>query len=127
MVRRTLLMILLPALLAGCGLKHEPYQSDREIPEGPGMLSGEDGGLTYSGDPLGLKDEEPKDEAQAGGETAPGASKTGTGEFSDYQEFLQYQEFQRWKETAQGTAEYREFQDWREWKEYRRWQRQKSQ
>ena len=123
MVRRWLPMILLPALLAGCGLKHEPYQSDREIPEGPGMLSGKDGGLRYSGAPLGLRDEdEAERKAQEGGEAAPG----GSADFSDYEEFRQYKEFQRWKETAQGSPEYREFQDWREWKEYRRWQRQRT-
>jgi len=118
-------MILLPVLLAGCGLKHEPYQSDREIPEGPGIFTGEDGGLTYSGDPLGLKDED--ESADTAKEGAKPSDATGSADFSDYEEFQQYKEFQRWKENAQGSSEYREFQDWREWKEYRRWQRQKSQ
>ena len=89
----------LALVLAGCGAEPFEYHPQTEIPEGPGMLSGEEGAfLLYS---------DKKKKAEKSSE--------------EFREFQDFQEFRRWKESDQNTAEYREFQEWREWKTYKTW------
>jgi len=97
-------VVLLAAIAAGCSAQPASYRSAAEIPEGPGMLSGREGGFAlYS-----------NRDAKGGG--APSVAPTGGGEISDFREF------QRWKAANRDTPEYREFLDWREWREWQAYQ-----
>ncbi|WP_157953720.1 hypothetical protein [Oceanimonas marisflavi] len=40
-------IVLMVLLLGGCGGTPASYHSEREIPEGPGLLTGEDGVYQY--------------------------------------------------------------------------------
>jgi hypothetical protein len=113
--REALMSVLLAAALAGCGGTPFEYHSQREIPEGPGLLTGESGALILFSDKKKAKADPPLASAQAVAGDAPGAA---SGEFVEFREF---REFRRWKDTAKDTPEFREFQDWREWKAYRSW------
>lgn len=44
---RTILATLAAAALTGCGAAPFAYHSQREIPAGPGMFSGEDGAFVF--------------------------------------------------------------------------------
>lgn len=106
-VRSTVIVFAAAVTLAGCA-SQEPfeYHAASEIPEGPGLVSGEDGAFVlYSSDQAGMGAREPV--------PAP----------ADQDRF---RAFQDWKREAKGTKEYREFQDWLEWKAYRRWRNQKA-
>jgi hypothetical protein len=111
--REALTSVLLAAALAGCGGTPFAYHSQREIPEGPGLLTGESGGLVYSS--KRVKAVPPPATAQTVAGDAAGAAS------GQSLEFREFREFRRWKETASDTPEFREFQDWREWKAYRSW------
>lgn len=92
--------------LAACGTPTE-YRHPGEIPEGPGMFTGEDGVARLSTD------------GEDAGEANPEASERSGCECPDGEELEAYREFLRWKAEAVGTPEYREFQDWREWRRQR--------
>ncbi len=109
--------VLLAAALAGCGGKPFEYHSGNEIPKGPGLLSGESGGLVFSRDKKDVKAAPPPAGAQA---------QAVAGDAAEFREFQEFQEFRRWKEAAKDTPEFREFQDWREWKAYRSWKERQS-
>ncbi|PXX94769.1 hypothetical protein CR157_21335 [Halomonas sp. LBP4] len=96
-------MILTVGLLTGCAGQPTEFRSDRETPEGPGMLSGEEGGWVLFGEKRRQRSEE----------SSSGGPLPDEGEFREYQE---------WKERARESGEYEEFQDWLRWREYRRWQ-----
>jgi hypothetical protein len=95
--------VLLALGLAGCGTPAE-YRHPGEIPEGPGMLTGEDGVARLSTD---------GEEAGGSGTEAPDTDACACPEGDELEA---YREFLRWKAEAVGTPEYREFQDWREWR-----------
>lgn len=111
--REALMSVLLAAALAGCGGTPFEYHSQREIPEGPGLLTGESGALVLFSDKKKAKADPPPATAQAA------ASDAASGPAGEFREFQEFREFRRWKETAKDTPEFREFQDWREWKAYR--------
>ncbi len=50
-LRQALCLALLGAALAGCAAAPFGYHSQREIPEGPGMFSGEEGAFVFRGRP----------------------------------------------------------------------------
>lgn len=102
---RLIIVGALAAVLAGCAASPTDYRSQREIPEGPGMFSGDDGGFTV------IRDGRPA-----------GTSSTASASEAEFREFQRFQEYQDWKQSAQETGEYQEFQDWLRWQEYRRWQ-----
>ena len=57
--RLVLSLALLGAALAGCGAAPFEYHSQREIPKGPGLFSGEEGVFAFrSGDTARSSDEE---------------------------------------------------------------------
>jgi hypothetical protein len=89
--------------LAACGTPSE-YRHPGEIPDGPGMFTGEDGVARISTD---------GEDAEAG---SAQPSERGGCECADGDELEAYRAFLRWKAEAVGTPEYREFQDWREWR-----------
>ena len=49
--RLALCCALLGAVLAGCAAAPFEYRSQREIPEGPGMFSGEEGAFVFRSRP----------------------------------------------------------------------------
>ena len=115
--------------LPGCGGKPFVYNPPSEIPEGPGILSGEDGEFTLYDSKSGKGGEKPKVAAEAGAPVAEisGAEKTGgavaAGEkIPDSKEYREFQDFQEWKKSKQGAKEYQEFQEWKKWKEFKKWQ-----
>ena len=111
--RELLMSVLLAAALAGCGGTPFAYHSQREIPEGPGLLTGESGALVLFSD---------KKKTDLPAATAQSAAGDAAGDpAAELREFQEFREFRRWKETAKDTPEFREFQDWREWKAYRSW------
>lgn len=110
-------MLLLAAAVAGCGGTPVTYHSQREIPEGPGLLTGESGAwVLFSGK---KKAHPPPARAQpvdASGDPS-----------AELREFREFREFVRWKESAKDTPQFREFQDWREWKAFRSWKERQPQ
>lgn len=50
-LRQALCLALLGAALAGCAAAPFEYHSQREIPEGPGMFSGEEGAFVFRSRP----------------------------------------------------------------------------
>ena len=122
MLRKALLSTLLAAVLVGCGGKTFEYHSQNEIPEGPGLLSGDKGHFVI------YSDEEKKQQAvtaatgdRSKSDTPAATESVPPGMAAEFQEFKDYEEFRRWKATAKDGPEYREFQEWREWKAYRAW------
>lgn len=98
--------ILLMLGLTACGPRFD-YRHPGETPEGPGMMTGQEGAVTISNDA-----ENSGSDGQAAAEK-PECACPEAGELEAYREFL------RWKADAVGTPEYREFQDWREWRRQR--------
>lgn len=93
--------------LAGCGTaKPVPYHSAQEIPQGPGMLSGDEGAFVFR-----VGGSAPAKSMSPAINTPPSGSR---------EEFEAFREYQKWKGTAGSGAELREFQDWREWQEWRK-------
>ena len=86
----------------GCSAKRFEYNDAAEIPEGPGMFSGEDGAFQVGATAV-------TDARSA----SPRSAECG---YPDQEKLEAYREFLRWKAEAVGTPEYREFQDWREWR-----------
>lgn len=92
--------------LTACGTPAE-YRHPGDIPEGPGMLTGEDGVARLS------------TEEGEGGEEGRDAAARESCACPEGEELEAYREFLRWKADTVGTPEYREFQDWREWRRQR--------
>ena len=99
--RRILCLALLGAL-GGCGTAPFEYHSQREIPRGAGMFSGEEGAfILHAKETRGAAGSESQDyrdfrrRSEAGGETP------------------EQREFREWRER-------RDWRDWREWKERQR-------
>ena len=96
--RKTLFASLLTvAMVVGCGGKHFDYRSGKDIPEGPGLFSGDEGGFTFS----------TNKKAETSASACPSLSP---------EEYREFQAFRRWQDAARNTVEYREFQDWQAWK-----------
>lgn len=146
-----LCVVVIAAGLMGCGGKGETfeYHDISEIPEGPGLLTGDDGEFTVydskKGGPVWKQAQTESPEAPAGSEPsgtkAPavtGAAETKSAispeEAQEYQEFQEwkkeqkaFQEFQEWKKSSTGSAEYQEFREWQEFKTYQEWKKKKGQ
>ena len=112
--------------LPGCGGKPFVYNPPSEIPEGPGVLSGEDGEFTLYDSKSNKRGKKSKAAAETDVPAAEksGAEKTGAtvaaGEkMPDSKEYL---EFQEWKKSKLGAKEYQEFLEWKKWKEFKKWQ-----
>jgi hypothetical protein len=114
----------LAVVVTGCGTQHFSYRSDSEIPEGPGLLTGEEGVFVLYSDR----------EAKVGSTAASGSSVplSGKSDASDTtaarsssvdSELRDFQDFKRWKEANRDSPEYREFREWQEWKAFRAWKR----
>ena len=125
------------SMVVGCGGKSFEYHSGNEIPDGPGVLSGEDGEFTVYDSKAASKKTEQAADAKAGPREVESSAATGaaaaaagqTDEAREYREFQQwkkdkaaFEEFQQWKQSEQGAEEYREFQQWQKWREYKKWQ-----
>ncbi len=128
--------------LPGCGGKPFVYNPPSEIPEGPGVLSGEDGEFTLydSKSDKGGKKSKAAVEAGASSAKISGAEKTDAAvaagkkmpdnkEYLEFQEFQEwkkekgeFKEFQEWKKSKQSAKEYQEFLEWKKWKEFKKWQ-----
>lgn len=110
--------VLLVLGLAACSATPYEYQEPGEVPEGPGVFTGDEGAVgVTTGEQAGEPSQAGADTASAGqsaGATAPGDCACPEGA-----ELEAYREFLRWKAEAVGTPEYREFQDWREWRRQR--------
>jgi hypothetical protein len=111
-VRATLRILCASAFalaLSACGGKPFEYRSSTEIPEGPGLLTGEQGAIVLAG-PASTRT--PGSPGRRGDALAPADSA----EFADYEAF---REFRRAKENR--SPEYREFLEWKEYQQYRDW------
>lgn len=146
-----LCVIVIAAGLLGCGAKGESfeYQDISEIPEGPGLLTGEEGAFSVydskKGGGFWKQAQTESAEAKAGSETSGAKAPAVTGaaatkpaitpeEAREYQEFQEwkkekqaFQEFQEWKKSSAGSAEYQEFREWQEFKTYQEWKKKKGQ
>ncbi len=115
------LIALLAIVMTGCAAKRFEYRSATEIPEGPGMLSGEKGAFVLYSD----------SDVQGGVATAaPNASSSSaasataaTSAPATDAERREFEEFKRWKEANRDSAEYREFREWQEWKAFQAWKK----
>jgi hypothetical protein len=129
--------------LLGCSGKSFDYHSGNEIPEGPGVFSGQDGEFTIYDSKTGWLDENPNKAQGAdrqaseksgtaeaeGAAVAAGASSTARDETKEFKEFQQwkqekkeFEDFQKWKESEQGSQAYQEFLEWKKWREFKQWQ-----
>lgn len=105
-------------LIMGCA-KPRPfeYHPSTEIPEGPGLLSGEKGEFTI------YDSKKRRETNDAGRDRTPAAQESDT--FRQFQQWrkdqAEFKAFQEWKRSQQGSQEYEEFQEWKRWKEYQRW------
>lgn len=97
-------------LLVSCAGKPFEYRPQGDIPEGPGMFSGEEGGLVL------YSDEKKREAAKRAKASVPLSE-------DEYRDFQQFQEFKHWKEANKDSAEYREFREWQEWNAYRAWKK----
>jgi hypothetical protein len=95
--------LLLTAVLGACAGTPFHYRSSTEIPEGPGLLTGDRGAFVLSG-------AQRSTQHAAAAATAPNA---------DFDEFDAYRAFRRAK--SERSLDYREFLEWLEWKRYREW------
>ncbi|HKJ96081.1 MAG TPA: hypothetical protein VKA32_10695 [Gammaproteobacteria bacterium] len=140
MTRTLALSLALATVLSGCGIMNQHYaggESSNDIPEGPGMLSGQDGAFViYSDEKDGQQtpseagertNDTADDHSERSKDAASGDASPAPADTAEYREFRDYQAFLRWKRTAKGTEAYREFQDWRKWRNYKRWQEQHPQ
>lgn len=93
--------------LTACGTPFD-YRHPGEVPEGPGMMTGEEGAVRFGDDESTQESQEESADTPAG-RPADCACPEG-------RELEAYREFLRWKADAVGTPEYQEFQDWREWR-----------
>ena len=84
---------LLAAALAGCGATPIEYHSQTEIPRGPGMFSGDEGGLAFRLSGFSGKSAETKSATP----TAPAAAPNRPLSAEELQEFREFQEFKEWK------------------------------
>jgi len=124
-------------ILLSCGGKSFDYHSGNEIPEGPGVFSGQDGEFTIYDSKTGWLGEKPEEGEGAGRQVsektgtaeAAGALSTETDEYKEFQEFQQwkqeqkeFEEFEKWKKSKQGAKEYQEFLEWKKWREFKKWQ-----
>lgn len=146
-----LCVAIVAAGLMGCGAKGESfeYREISEIPEGPGLLTGDDGEFTVydskKGGPAWKQAQTESPEATAGSEPSGAKAPAVAGaaeakpvispeEAKEYQEFQEwkkeqkaFQEFQEWKNSSAGSAEYQEFREWQEFKTYQEWKKKKGQ
>jgi hypothetical protein len=100
------------------------YRSDSEIPQGPGLLTGEKGAFVL------YPDREAKvGSTEASGPSIPLGGKSDAGDttaarsFSIDRELRDFQDFKGWKEANRDSPEYREFRERQEWKTFRAWKR----
>lgn len=96
--------LLLTGVLGACAGTPFQYRSPTEIPEGPGLLTGERGAFVLRG---------------AERTPPPAAPPAAAGPNGDFEEFDAYRSFRRAK--SERSLEYREFLEWLEWKRYREW------
>ena len=99
---------ILASMMVGCGGKSFEYHSGNEIPEGPGVLSGEDGEFTVYDSKKAAKDKEASAESKSGPQAAEvpagaGAAAAAAGQTDE-------------------AREYQEVQQWQQWREYKKWQ-----
>lgn len=92
---------------------YSEYHPRTEIPDGPGMLSGEEGAFVLFSDRTRTDTEVATDRSKSVAALRAGVAQSGVDE---YREFRAFQEFKRWKELNRDTPEYGEFHDWREWR-----------
>lgn len=119
------LAVALSLTVAGCGARYARYHSGAEIPDGPGLFSGEKGAFVFhSGRQDKIETPAPSvsEEVKAGvdGTGATAAPVTNAPTSAEQQEF---EEFKRWKAANRDSAEYREFREWRDWKAFQAWKK----
>ncbi len=103
----------LAALLASCGGRPFEYRSQTEIPEGPGLLTGEKGAIVFG-----------RSARTASADAAASNPRSPRPTSEDFAEFEAYREFRRSKDGR--TPDYREFLEWREFQEYREWKKRRE-
>lgn len=117
-IRAVFLVAWSAGVLAACAGQPFEYQSQNEIPKGPGVFSGESGGFTIRVPGTGGDSSAPARRSAAtsaaAARTAGSASNPGE---PDFDEFEAFREYRRAKGAA--TPDYAEFQEWLEWKAYR--------
>ena len=127
-IRLTLVL----GLVLGCGGKPFNYESQNEIPPGPGVFSGKEGEFTlYSSESKPASEDEGAGSGKTAAESAPTNPDASpeSQEFREFQDFQQWKKdkadfeaFQKWKNSSQGSREYQEFLEWQRWRKYRQWQ-----
>lgn len=110
------LAILSIAALSGCAGVPFEFRAQTEIPDGPGLFTGQRGALVLAGDETSTAmwaTVRPK---------ASGLDARGHGD--EYREFDAYLEYRRAK--SERSIDYREFLEWLEWRRYRAWKQRRD-
>lgn len=120
-ISRTILFIFMALVLAACSTQEMTEEEYREGTDayisGPGVLTGDKGGFTFS-DIFGSDDEKRK--KGAGGSAYATASDINLPAI-DEESFEDFENFKAWRRAQQpGSASYQEYQDWRAYQQYRR-------
>jgi hypothetical protein len=131
-------VVIVLVFLAGCGGKSFDYHPDTEIPQGPGVFSGEKGDFTiYDSESAKTakadqSKSDPNAPAASVSEPPPATLTSEPVDAEEYREFREFQKwkqekkefeaFQQWKKSVQGAREYEEFLEWKRWREYKQWQ-----
>ena len=109
---------LLAVVATACSAKRFDYHSDAEIPQGPGMFSGEKGAFVIYSD-----NEQKPSGALSKSEAGPATVTAARPAPATDAELREFEEFKRWKEANRDSAEYREFREWQEWKAFQAWKK----
>ncbi|MGI9304922.1 MAG: hypothetical protein ACR2RB_19785 [Gammaproteobacteria bacterium] len=116
-------LVFLGSACAGFEPLEPEVGSPRGIPEGPGVLSGEEGGVGYAFGKKKKKEADDQHTATAAQPTDSGMSSQAVQEVTELEEYRRFKEWQKAKHDPEST-EYKEFQRWKEWRAYQEWQRQ---
>jgi len=90
-MKATFFIALLGAALAGCNATPLEYHSPQDIPRGPGMFSGAEGGLT-------MRTKDAKETAPAAASQAKPVAPSLSAD--EYREFQEWREWRRAREEA---------------------------
>jgi hypothetical protein len=128
--------------LSGCANRPFPYQEGDDIPQGPGVFSGENGEfILYDSESSPTEKEKMlKRDKVIANDVSTAAIKPnsadcspaikGQSEFQKVEEWkkekAEFKAFQRWKQSAKGSEAYRELLEWKQWRDFKHWQEQQN-
>lgn len=113
--------------VGGCSVGPYEEPEDPQVPEGPGVLTGDSGEFSFA-DYKRKREKKIQDEAkelatqQGYYYSVPGSAYSGPAPAIDENSFEEFELFKAWRRAQDPSSpEHRDFQDWRAFQEYRRY------